>query len=113
MGYIHSAYMASMRFQTVLITGGAVITMFAVGGNAQEQTDPGALRVTSVTLTNLQLGGPPTGDVVEQVLQSGGLAGVDVAVPAMSLPSPDKGVAERNPAVRVRLYLTLRAAEAQ
>ena len=90
--------------------------MFAVGGNAQEErTDLSALRVTSVTLTiegtskkaaflastrtvrltNLQLGGPPTGDVLQQVLQPGGLAAVDVAVPVMSLTSPDKGVAER------------------
>ena len=114
-----------MRLQTVLITGCAVTTMFAVGGRAQnEQTDPGALRIASVTLTiegtskkapffastktvrltNLQLGGPPTGDVLEQVLQPGGLAGVDVAVPVMSLTSPDKGVAER-------IHESLKAAE--
>lgn len=103
-----------MRLQTVLIAGCAVTTMFAVGGNAQEE-QTGPLRVTSVTLTiegtskkapffastkmvrltNLQLGGPPEGDVLQQVLQPGGLAAVDVAVPVMSLTSPDKGVDER------------------
>src|SRR5688572_4002025 len=102
--------------RTLLITGCAVTTMYAVAGNAQEeQTGPGPLRVTSVTLTiegtskkapffastkvvrvtNLQLGGRPTGDVLEQVLQPGGLAAVDVAVPVMSLTSPDQGVDEK------------------
>jgi hypothetical protein len=105
-----------MRLPTVLIAGCAVATMFAPGGNAQEeQTGPSAVRVTSVTLTiegtskkapfiastkavrltNLQLGGPPTGDVLQQVLQPGGLAALDVAVPVMSLTSPDQGVGER------------------
>src|SRR5688572_16926276 len=120
--------------RTLLITGCAVTTMYAVAGNAQEeQTGPGPLRVTSVTLTiegtskkapffastrtvrltNLQLGGPPSGDVLEQVLQPGGLAGVDVRVPVMSLTSPDKGVAEKiheslkateYPEIRFRLH---------
>ena len=104
-----------MRLQTVLITGCAVTTIFAVGGSAhEEQTDPGPLKVASVTLTiegtskkapffastrmvrvtNLQLGGPPTGDVLQQVLRPGGLVAVDVAVPVMSLTSPDRGVDE-------------------
>jgi hypothetical protein len=99
--------------------------MFAVGGNAQaQQTGPGPLRVTSVTLTiegtskkapffastkmvrltNLQLGGLPTGDALQQVLQPGGLIAVDVAVPVMSLTSPDQGVDER-------LHDSLKAAE--
>ena len=114
-----------MRLQTVLITGCAVTTMFAVGGSAhEEQTDLGPLKVTSVTLTiegtskkapffastkmvrvtNLQLGGAPAGDVLQQVLQAGGLAAVDVAVPVMSLTSPDQGVDER-------IHDSLKAAE--
>jgi hypothetical protein len=125
--------MKPMRLRTLLITACAVTTMFTVSGKAQEErTGPGALTVTSVTLTiegtskrasffastrtvrltNLQLGGPPTGDVLQQVLQPGGLAAVDVAVPVMSLTSPDKGVDERlheslqaakHPEIRFRL----------
>ena len=114
-----------MRRHTALMTGCAITTLFAVGGHAQEEpTGLGALRVASVTLTiegtskkapffastrtvrltNLQLGGPPTGDVLKQVLQPGGLAAVDVAVPVRSLTSPDKGVDER-------IHASLRATE--
>ena len=104
-----------MHSRTLFITGCAVATICAAGSLAQERTGAGPLTVTSVTLTiegtskkdpfvastrtvrltDLQLGGPPAGDVLQQVLQPGGLATVDVAIPVMTLTSPDEGVDEK------------------
>ena len=103
-----------MRLRTLLTTGCTVAAFVAADVHAQGPIDTTSLVVSSVTLTvegtskkapffastktvrltNLQLGGPPEADVLQQVLQPGGLAAVDVVVPVMSLTSPDNGVDE-------------------
>ena len=47
----------------------------------------------TVRVTRLRVAGPPSTDVLHQVLQPGALEAFDVTIPVVSLTSPDPGVA--------------------
>ena len=47
---------------------------------------------TEVRLTAVELGGAPTGDVLDYVLQAGGLKRFEVVIPAATLTSPREGI---------------------
>ena len=47
---------------------------------------------TTVTIRNIEIGGTPADDLLEHLLQPGGLTAFDVSIPAASLTSPKDGI---------------------
>jgi hypothetical protein len=103
-----------MRPQTLLMTVCTLTTMVVANGGAQVSTAPSPLAVSSVTVTiagtskrapfvastktvrvtRMQLAAPRSGNVLQQALRPGGIEAFDVAIPVMTLTSPDEGVDE-------------------
>ena len=55
--------------------------------------NPFVAATKTVHVTRLQVAGPPSADVLQQVLQPGGLESFELTIPVVSLTSPDEGVA--------------------
>ena len=102
-----------MRSRTLLVVGCTFTALLGVSAGALAQpVERAPLALVSATLTvdgtsnvhaysastrtvrvtNVQLAGPRTGDVLEQALRPGGLAAFEVAVPVASLRSPKDGI---------------------
>ena len=127
-----------MRTWTLLFLGCAIATVLVPSGKAQERAaEPAApLAVASVTVTidgtsnrgaflartrtarvtHVKLAGPPSADLLHQILQPGGLEAFDVTIPVMTLSSPDPGVdkylretlrVEDYPEIRFRLHAVM------
>ena len=62
-----------------------------------------------VRVTAVEIGGPPTGDLLDSVLQPGGLKTFDVEIAAASLSSPKDGIDKNmHKALKVREHPTIR-----
>ena len=103
-----------MRARTLLMTGCIFTTAFVASGAAQDvavprspvavssvtvtvegtsKRDPFLASTKTVHVTRVQLAGPPSEDVLRQVLQPGGLEAFDLTIPVITLTSQDEGVA--------------------
>ena len=103
-----------MRARTLLITACTLTTVCVAPSAAQDvavarspvtvsaatvtiegtsKKDPFLATTKTVRVTRLQLAGPPSADVLHQVLQPGGLEALEVIIPVASLTSADEGVA--------------------
>jgi hypothetical protein len=119
-----------MRARTLLMTGCIFTMVFVAGGAAQDgavarspiavssvtvtiegtsKKDPFLASTRTVHVTRVQLAGPPSEDVLRQVLQPGGLEAFDLTIPVMTLTSPDEGVDEHlHSALKAETYPEIR-----
>jgi len=126
---------ADMRTWTLLFLACGIATLFVPNGETQgrapEHAGPFAIASATVTIdgtsnrgaylartrtvrvTRATLSGPPSADILDHVLEPGGLEAFDVTIPVMTLSSPDAGVdqhlrealrAEDYPEIRFRLH---------
>jgi hypothetical protein len=71
--------------------------------------DPFVASTKTVRVVRMQVAGPPSADVLQQVLQPGALEAFDATIPVVSLTSPDKGVAEHiHEALKADTYPNIR-----
>ena len=91
---------ATMHTTTRALDGptGAAVTPPIVVASARVSLDgtstmhPYTASTTTVRVNTIEIGGTPSGDVLEYVLQPGALTAFDVSIPVTSLTSPKDGI---------------------
>ena len=70
-----------------------VVSAATVTIEGTSKKNPFVAATKTVRVTRLQVAGPPSADVLQQVLQPGQLEAFELTIPVVSLTSPDEGVA--------------------
>jgi polyisoprenoid-binding protein YceI len=89
-----TVYVATGAAQDVAVARSPVtVSSATVTIEGTSTKDPFVASTKTVRVTRLRVAGPRSGDVLQQVLQPGGLEAFDATIPVVSLTSPDEGVA--------------------
>lgn len=74
------------------VTAPVAVTSARVSLDGTSNIHPFTASTTAVRVVTLVVGGTPTGDLLDYVLQPGGLTAFEVTIPAKGLTSPKEGV---------------------